>query len=292
MPTHRQLEIFCEAAADENFRATASRLGMSQPGVSAHIHALERKLGQKLFERRAGAAAGLSDAGRSLLETARQTVALSRRLAAGAAADRNERVIVGVRHYLLETVVRPAIPRFIDEHSDIDLDVQVVDEVADLVRFVRSGALDVAVYRGDPPPDHSLMVRVGGGSPCSIFAAREVARRIDAAATPLDDVPFILLPEPPHGVSWASRRLHEVGIRPRNIVLRSQFPAVMLQWVVEQRGAAVLVDETARAALEAGTVERIGPPIRPLQSQLLARNGPSDAVARVIDFLRALLKTP
>src|SRR3569833_3769795 len=109
MPTLRQLEIFCEAAVDGNFRDTADRLGISQPAISSHIHALERQVGCKLFVRRRGTPASLSEDGHRLLATARETLALNRTMTGGFAAGQKQRVVVGMRHYLLETTIRAAI---------------------------------------------------------------------------------------------------------------------------------------------------------------------------------------
>ena len=83
--TLRQLEVFLAAAQDCHFARTASRLGISQPAVSAHIAALEEQLGKKLFVRRKGrrpelslhgvvlrqAASALSDVGSDIRELAK-----------------------------------------------------------------------------------------------------------------------------------------------------------------------------------------------------------------------------
>jgi len=283
--TRRQLEVFCAAAADCNFRDTADRLGMSQPAISSHIEALERSLGRKLFVRRRGTTPILSDDGIRLLETARQTLELNRRLSTGLGPDDKQRVTLGLRHYLLETVVRSAIPRFIDAHPDIDLDLRVTDDVNEMFRMVRAGQLDAGVFRGDPPVDPTMVFRIAKPSVCAIYAAPALARRIEAEGLSLDDAPFILFPESPRGRTWIMRRLDEAGIDPRNVVLRSQFPDVILQWAIEGRGLALLLDTT----VPPGVLERIGPPLRPVPSVILAGAHAGPAVVRVIDFLECLL---
>ncbi len=49
--TLRELECFFAVAEELNFSRAASRLGLSQPPLSRHIHNLERHLGSRLFER-------------------------------------------------------------------------------------------------------------------------------------------------------------------------------------------------------------------------------------------------
>jgi DNA-binding transcriptional LysR family regulator len=283
--TRRQLEVFCAAAEDCNFRDTADRLGMSQPAISSHIEALERSLGRKLFVRRRGTTPILSDDGKRLLETARQTLELNRRLSTGLGAGEKHRVTLGLRHYLLETVVRSAIPRFIDAYPDIDLDLRVTDDVNEMFRLLRGGQLDAGVYRGEPPVDPNLVFRIGKPSTCAIYAAPVLARRIEAEGLSLDDAPFILFPESRRGRSWMMRRLDEAGVDPRNVVLRSQFPDVILQWTIEGRGLALLLDAT----VPPGALERVGPPLRPVPSVILADAHAGPAVVRVIDFFEGLL---
>ena len=47
----RELRIFLVLADELHFGRTADRLGISQPGVSEAVRALETRLGIKLFER-------------------------------------------------------------------------------------------------------------------------------------------------------------------------------------------------------------------------------------------------
>lgn len=72
-PTLRQLEYFVAVAENQTFRRAAERLGISQPTLTAQIHALEDTLNAKVFERsRTGAV--LSPIGRDLLLNARRVI--------------------------------------------------------------------------------------------------------------------------------------------------------------------------------------------------------------------------
>lgn len=72
-PTLRQLRYFLAVAKHANFREAATRLGISQPTLSAQIAALEASLEASLFERsRAGTI--LTPTARSLLSDARDIV--------------------------------------------------------------------------------------------------------------------------------------------------------------------------------------------------------------------------
>lgn len=68
-----RLQVFIHAAETLNFSEAAKRLNLSQPTISHHIKALEKKIGAELFER-AGGHLHLTQAGRFLLPNARQLV--------------------------------------------------------------------------------------------------------------------------------------------------------------------------------------------------------------------------
>lgn len=73
MLTTNELQVFIAAAETENFSEAGRRLGVSQPAISMQIKALEERLGLQLFER-AGRHISLSEAGRTLMPMARETI--------------------------------------------------------------------------------------------------------------------------------------------------------------------------------------------------------------------------
>lgn len=74
-----QLNVFLVAAETLSFTQAAARLHMTQPSVSQHIQALERRFEAPLFLR-SGRSLELTDAGLALLPLAREAVALSIRI--------------------------------------------------------------------------------------------------------------------------------------------------------------------------------------------------------------------
>jgi DNA-binding transcriptional LysR family regulator len=61
-----QLEAFAQVATHSSFSRAAETLQLTQPSITARIQALERELGEELFER-SGRGVRLTDAGRALL---------------------------------------------------------------------------------------------------------------------------------------------------------------------------------------------------------------------------------
>lgn len=71
------LETFLQVAELGSLSRAAETLGLTQPTISARIQALERDLGQRLFERR-GRGVRLTEAGRALLPYAERTLSVLR----------------------------------------------------------------------------------------------------------------------------------------------------------------------------------------------------------------------
>ena len=71
-----QLQVFLVVYETGSFSSAATRLHMTQPGVSQQIRSLENYLGTKLFVRR-GHGVELTAAGEGLIDSARRLITLS-----------------------------------------------------------------------------------------------------------------------------------------------------------------------------------------------------------------------
>ena len=66
VPTVRQLRVFAAVAASQSISGAAKAVNLSQPGVTQSVRAFERRVGDKLFERR-GSGCYLTPSGAILL---------------------------------------------------------------------------------------------------------------------------------------------------------------------------------------------------------------------------------
>lgn len=151
----RHLKYFVTVADELHFGRAAERLGISQPPLSQQIHALEQRLGAKLFERK-GRGIALSGAGTALLPRARAILTQAERAAESVA--RSQRGELGELHLGLMssgpfTVVVPRVlARFRERLPDVRL---LIHEMATVQQIdaLEQGLIDVGVIRPEALPD-------------------------------------------------------------------------------------------------------------------------------------------
>ena len=140
-----RIDTFITLYEEMNYRRTAERLSMTQPGVTQHIHYLENFYGVKLF---------VYD-GRQLTRT-REAEALKRHIDSVRAAERDMlagfvqsdviHLRVGATKTIGEFVIVPTIRHFLeDERHGLDL---MVDNTENLLGKLERGELDFAVIEG------------------------------------------------------------------------------------------------------------------------------------------------
>jgi DNA-binding transcriptional LysR family regulator len=148
----RQLEYFVAVVDDGSFTTAASRLHVSQPGLSHQIQALERQFGGPLLER-LNRGVRLTPAGRIALPHARASLAHAERARTGAL--RASGVDAGELHvgtlYSISVGILPGALR-IWRATFPDVQVRLVEfrRSDDLIAAMEAGQADVAV--GPTPP--------------------------------------------------------------------------------------------------------------------------------------------
>lgn len=142
----RALRYFVAVADELHFGRAAERLGIVQPAVSQQVARLERELGTRLIDR-STRHVRLTDAGRRVLDAARDALAATDRIhrVAGAPVTR---LRIGSASGLTARLER-GIAALRAEDPDIDL-VLVDLPVAARIDAVRRGELDLALVRGVP----------------------------------------------------------------------------------------------------------------------------------------------
>jgi len=200
----RQLRYFVAVAEELNFSRAAGRMYLSQPALSQQIRKLEHELGVDLFQRTKHGVE-LTEAGRTLLDGARQALVLveqAARSAREAGGAESSHLRVGFPEYANHTLVADILQTFqrrypyveLEEHETFTLQ-QTLQQVSALL----DGTLDVGFTLAPFEADALASERVLG---------------IELVAAVPTDHPLAALPEVPmrelarERIILFSRRFH------------------------------------------------------------------------------------
>lgn len=191
--TIRQLEIFAQVVEHGGFRRCADQLGVSQVSISEHVRELENRLGIRLFDRRAGGPATLTQEG---LRAHRRIVSILTDLNdlirdVGAAPYGDRRQLAVAMHPFLLRYLRDALAEFRSLHPNIevrlDLDPATPETLYERVMDRELDAAYIFAFDGREVPVSEL-VRL---EPLAIFvgsthalASKKPVTIADIRATP------------------------------------------------------------------------------------------------------------
>lgn len=258
---YHHLRYFWMVAREGSLRRAAERLHVSQPTISAQVHALEDALGEALL-RRAGRGLALTDAGRRAFDYAEEIFGLGDELqrAIGAAGGaRPMRLNVGVTDSLPKLVghaiLRPAF------HLEQPVQVSCVEARAEEL-LVQLAALRLDLVLADEPAPSATHVRAFhhrlGESEVVFCAAPRVAASLRGRFPARVDGAPMLLPTPGNALrrsveQWFERH----GVRPR---LVAEYDDVALMKMSASDGAGVVPLPTVieREARERYGLVRVG----------------------------------
>jgi DNA-binding transcriptional LysR family regulator len=179
----KQLESFAAAAAKGSLTAAANAEGVAPAVIGRRIDALEARLGVKLLVRTTRritltheGSAFLEDCQRLLADLANAEASVS---AGGVKASGHLRVTspagFGRRH------VAPLVPRFIAQHPDVSVSLNLSDRVVDIV----NESFDCAIRVGDLPDSSLISVRLADNRRLCV-AAPSYLQRAGVPQTPAD----------------------------------------------------------------------------------------------------------
>jgi len=150
-----EIEVFVTATETGNFSAAGRRLGLSPSAVSKVISRLEHRLGTRLIVRSTRAMA-LTSEGELYLEKARRILddilELETIVTSGGKVLPRGLLRVNSSLGFGERYLLPLVPRFLERHPEVQLDVSLTDGVIALIEertdvAIRSGLLDDSSLR-------------------------------------------------------------------------------------------------------------------------------------------------
>lgn len=191
----KQLEHFVAVAETHSFTRAAEQLGMSQPGLSASIQALERGVGAELLERTTRRVL-VTPAGEALLHSAQLVLgelATARRRVAGVVGLQTGQLALGVVQTFSSVDVPAALAALHQRHPGIRISLHEAP-TADLLRGVGLGELDLAfaALDGTRLPEGLVTVQSYSEEIVIVVGAdHRLARRSRASLASLAEETFI-----------------------------------------------------------------------------------------------------
>jgi DNA-binding transcriptional LysR family regulator len=283
----RQLEYFAAVAEEANFTRAATRVRISQSGVSAQIRALEKELGAELFDR-SGRTARLTEAGREVLPYAR--AALDAAAALRQTADEVRGLVRG--HLTVGMVtgceVAPLFAALADFHrAHPGIELRLAEDNSDrLVAGVRASVHDIALVglAGEPPDQLASHVVVREGLVALAPPDSAPAAMDEITVEELAAYPIVTLPEGTGIRTVLDLAFSTRGRRPE-VALAASAPGAVAGLATRGLGIAVLSESMAKSYPELTAVPITGVDV-PALLALIWRPRVSAALKALLPHLR------
>lgn len=291
------LESFVAVAEERGFSAASRALHRSQSRVSTHVSALEKVLGDSLFDRRHRPIV-LTDLGQEFLPRARMVLEQLER--AVELADRNAgtvrgTVVIGCHPSVSAQFLPGVLTRVHEQHPEIRVEL-TEQTTPDLVAGIDTGRYHLAVHSlAADPPSHDLESRTLW---CEEFVA--VVPRghpLITAPQPLDpgllaEHPLIAVARPGAAVDPDTGRvLHAWGLE-APVAWQTEQPQTVVALARSGLGVGVLNQLAAASTDSEGTaVLPVSSPGEPRMTAL-TRDGRRYASAAVDILAQAILDAP
>jgi LysR family hydrogen peroxide-inducible transcriptional activator len=245
MPSLSQLQYIVAVERMGHFGRAAVSCGVSQPTLSTQVAKAEQELGVVLFDRRSTPVVA-TDAGRRLIEMAREVVSAHARLMSAAEHTHplSGAFALGVIPTLASTVLPWFLPAFTEACPNVQLTV-LERTTEDIVRDLREMRLDAGIL-ATPIGEAGLENRVVFYDPFYVYAHEGSALLARES---------IALPDIEHGDLWLledghcfrNQVVHLCGLHRRDVLGNVAFEAGSfdtLRALIDRAGGHTLIPET------------------------------------------------
>lgn len=273
------LRTYVTVAELRSFTAAGNRLGRSQPAVSLQIKRLEDHVGSALLRRTTGRRIVLTEAGRTLLEFARQMLALNDEVVARLTRPRISGVVrLGIPNEFASSFLPEALGKFSVSHPDVALNVGC-DLSTNLRQRLGAGEFDLILALQDQSPreEHAA----GWLEPLTWVASPQGIRNTGGP------LPLIVAPE---GCVYRNRLINTLdGLRRDwRVVYTSQSFGGIRAGVTAGLGVTVLAQRTVPPELRMLAPDDHWPALGHVHARLhYDRSAASEAVLRLVDYMIA-----
>ncbi len=258
--TFRQIEVFIQIVDAGSFRVCADRLGISQVSISVHLRALERHLGCRLFRRRPGASATLTDAGRRTYLRAKDLLRAASELAPPAGQKGSSfprrKITIAAHGYIAERFSR-RLADFSRHHPEVEIELErrpfegvlegLQEEEVDLGFFISHGPVP------EIPSVRAWQEDVG----FYVGASHPLAKRSRVSPAELARYPFSYLPGRSHLRTQVDSILAELHIQGCPIALISDDHLFVMASLSDGKSFACLFTQPTDELAVSGNLKRL-----------------------------------
>jgi DNA-binding transcriptional LysR family regulator len=290
----QELQVFVRAAESGSFSRAARELSLSQPSVSRIVGELETRLGVTLLLRTTRRVT-VTDAGALFLERAREIIS---QIEDAEDAARGLDSLRGTIRLALPIMygtrkIIPRLPKFLDMHPLLKVEMQVVDARQDLIA---EGA-DIAIRLGDLD-DSVFGARKLATLPTMLVAAHSYLAARGTPKTPADLVSHDCIAGPGNfgRDNWSfSRNGTQISVDVRGRISTNSGPG-LLACVTSGLGIAMASTVLTGPEVKSGALVQLlrGYELPPVDVYAVFPGGPrpSAKVRALVDYLVTELKPP
>lgn len=238
----KQLEMFVAVVEEGNFNRAAERVFRTQSAVSIALLKLEQEIGSPLLDRSSRNSHGLTEAGKILLDYARQLLQLRDQAMADLQRVRRMRsgcVRIGVQEGESLYWLTKTLPTFSERCPDIKVCV-VRKPSTSLLHDLKLDKLDFALLTV-PPSEKGLRTMIVGCDPITLIVSpkHKLARQPSTTIAALGAESVILCSPPPPWYEKLRAAFHQVGM-PLHIKMEIEDLETVKNLVAENLGVAFL----------------------------------------------------
>jgi DNA-binding transcriptional LysR family regulator len=241
--TVRQIEIYAAVERKRSFRKASEILGISQAAVSEQMRSLEAQVGTTLFRRQPGKSIELTKDGTRFKANADMFIDAGRALGDMFREAERPPIRMFVGLFLLNAFVRPMLPRFMLENSDLRIDFVDPSSGFELFDWVDRGEIDCALIsrpKSLPPGEFKTIFT----EYARVYASAAIAEIV--ANEGIESVPFIVWHIPMHSVDDQMEILKNIGVTKPIIHSKVQHHEVAMDLAISGAGAVIMLDSTVQ----------------------------------------------
>jgi len=267
----RRLSVFKSVVDLGGFNLAATRLGIAQPSVGAHIKALEQQIGQPLFHRHRGSKPQLTKAGEAVyafaVDVLQKSAETTHALATMRKAEAQE-ITIGVHRDIATQFLPGRLATFARKHPGVRV-VTRIGTIDEVIELVRSQAVHLGLFLASGPIG-GIRSEVLAHEPLTLVVSPQHPLAARAKVSPVDvgRYPFVTGLRGSRYVALVRAALKTMGIERFDVAMELQESAAVKEMVRHGAGIACLPRCTVTAELAAGTLAALNLAVPPQDLEL------------------------